>query len=242
MLLVKLDFSFNTIGSYLLYPDKGLWFLWVLFFITWLFVSGEWLALMLGVKQEGIELCICMLLVAVMVLLEPRILGFQFIAYYFLFYTFGYYLHKYQDKLMSNRWSLIIPLTVCWFLLAWFWNMHELPDFLRGIPVPSTILQYIYRFITAVIAIYVMFAVASQCLENSQKWNKTLEHLGVVSLGIYTVHMILMGHVVKMFKLSVISDDLVVVCSFAVALIFSWGVVWILKKNQYAAMIFLGKL
>ena len=242
LMLIKLDFSFATIGGYLLYPDKGLWFLWVLFFITWLFVSGEWLALMLRVKQEDIELCICMLLVAVMVLLEPRILGFQFIAYYFLFYILGYYLHKHQDKLMSNSWSLIIPLAVCWFLLAWFWNMHELPVFLRGFPVPSTILQYMYRFVTAVIAIYVMFAVAPKCLENKNTWNKPLVYYGKVSLGIYTVHMILIGRIVKVLKLCAMGDEFVIICSFAVALIVSWGVVWILNKNKNTAMFFLGKL
>ena len=242
MLLLKFDFSFATIGNYLLFPDKGLWFLWVLFFITWLFVSGGQLAQMLKAPKECVELCICLLLVAVMLIFEPRIFGFQFIAYYFLFYTFGYYLHKYQDKLMSNRWTLIISLALCWFFLAWYWNMHKLPEFLRSVPVSSTILQYLYRFVTAVIAIYVLFAVAQEFLENTNKWNKPLEHLGKVSLGIYAVHMMLIGNTVRAFKQYAMGGEFVIICSFAVGLIVSWGVVWVLNKNKFTAMLFLGKL
>lgn len=242
MLLINCDFSFATIVDYLLFPDKGLWFLWVLFFITWLFMSGEWLAQKLRVRQEGVELCICILLIVVMVIFEPRILGFQFIAYYFLFYTLGYYLHKYQEKLMFDKLALIIPLSGCWFILAWFWNMHELPLFLKGIPMPSTILLYIYRFVTAAIAIYVVFAVAQKLFDNTKKWNKPIEYLGKVSLGIYTVHMILIGRIVNAFKQCAMGDELVIICSFAVVLIVSWGVVWVLNKNKYTAMFFLGKL
>lgn len=241
MILLNLDFSFATIVDYLIFPDKGLWFLWVLFFITWFFVSGLWLAQRLRIKEEAIELCMCMLLVAVMVIFEPRILGFQFIAYYFLFYTLGYYLHKYQDRLTFNRWTLIIPSAMCWFALAWYWNMHILPAFLQDIPVPSTILQYLYRFVTAAIAIYVMFSVAKQYLENKRQWNKPLEHLGKVSLGIYAIHMILIGRILSVLKQCVMRDELMIVCSFVVALIVSWGIVWVLNRNKYTAMLFLGK-
>lgn len=242
MLLQKIDFSIGTIGNYLLFPDKGLWFLWALFFISWLFVTGEWIAQRLKTMHELVEFCMCMLLVTVMVLFEPRIFGFQFIAYYFLFYTLGYYFHKYQEKLVIDRWTFIIPLSVCWFVLAWFWNMHQLPVFLQSIPVPSSILQYLYRFVTAAIAIYVMLAVAQKYLGSTQKWNLPLEHLGKVSLGIYTVHMILIGRIVNAFKQYAMGEELMIICSFAVALIVSWGVVWILNKNRYSAMLFLGKL
>lgn len=242
MLLFKNDFSFATIGNYLLFPDKGLWFLWVLFFITWLFVSGGWIAQRLSVNHDLVEICICILLVMIMVGVEFRILGFQFIAYYFLFYTLGFLLHKYQRALMFNRWTFIVPLSVCWFILAWFWNMHELPEFLLGIPMPSTILQYLYRFITATIAIIVMFSVAQQYLKSTKQWNRPLEYFGKVSLGIYTVHMILIGRIVSLFNQSLIGEDLVIICAFVAALIVSWGIVWFLNKNRYTAMLFLGKL
>lgn len=93
LMVVKGCFTWDTIKTYLLYPDKGLWFLWVLFFINVFFVMGSCLAEQCKVKQEVVILLICLLLAGIMVVFEPRLFGFQFIAYYFLFYALGYYLH-----------------------------------------------------------------------------------------------------------------------------------------------------
>ena len=77
--------------------------MWVLFFINVFFITSSWLAERLKIKQEVVILLICLLLAGVMVSFEPRLFGFQFIAYYFLFYTLGYYLHKHEEKIITKN-------------------------------------------------------------------------------------------------------------------------------------------
>ena len=242
LLLVYNMFSIKSIVDYFLFPDKGLWFLWVLFFINVFFVIGEWIAEHLKVKQEVVIFLICVLLVVVMVMFEPRVLGFQFMAYYFLFYSLGYYLHKYEDKIITNNPITIATLTLCWFVLAWFWKMHELPSWLVFIPFPATLMQYAYRFVTATIAIYVLLAVSPFTL-NSDKWfNKPFVNLGTISLGIYTTHYILIGRIVNLFSDICLSKNSVIIVSFVVALLVSWLIVWLLSKWKFTAKYMLGKI
>ncbi len=241
-MLVKGSFTLETIKTYLLYPDKGLWFLWVLFFINVFFVLGVWLAEHIRVKQEIVILLICLLFAGVMVVFEPRIFGFQFIAYYFLFYSLGFFLHKYEEKIITKNPFVITTLILCWFVLAWFWKMHDLPYWLESFPLPSTLMQYSYRFITAAIAIYILLAVSPMAL-NSDKWlNQPFVSLGAISLGIYTTHFILIGRIVKLSSSFGLGENMTIIMTFVVALLVSWVIVWLLGKWKVTARYMLGKV
>ena len=111
MFFINPPYQARELASYILKPDTSFWFLWVLFWIAVLFWVGDWLAELLRVKQEIIIGIFCVVLVAVMVFVDVRVLGMQFISYYFLFYVMGYYLHKY-DGVMTTRPSVLIPLTI----------------------------------------------------------------------------------------------------------------------------------
>lgn len=242
LLLIYGQCTFNAVKPYILYPDKGLWFLWVLFFINVFFVMGSWSAERLKIKQEVVILLICLLLAGVMVVFELRLFGFQFIAYYFLFYSFGFYLHKYEEKIITKNPIIIAALTLCWFVLAWFWKMHELPLWLGFVPLPTTMMQYAYRFITAAIAIYILLAVSPMVL-NSEKWlNKPFVSLGAISLGIYTTHFILIGRIVKQFSGFGLGENMTIIVTFIVALLVSWVIVWLLSKWKVTARFMLGKI
>ena len=242
LMFVKGNFSWDSIKTYLFYPDGGLWFLWVLFFINVFFITSSWLAERLKIKQEVVILLICLLLAGVMVSFEPRLFGFQFIAYYFLFYTLGYYLHKHEEKIITKNSIVIAALTLCWFVLAWFWKMHELPSWLGFVPFSATMMQYVYRFITAAIAIYVLLA-ASPMVLNSEKWlNKPFVRLGSISLGIYTTHFILIGKIVKLFWGLGLGENMTIIVAFIVALLVSWVIVWLLSKWKVTARFMLGKI
>lgn len=242
LMLIKGSFTWNAIKTYLLYPDKGLWFLWVLFFINVFFVIGSWLAERMRVKQEVVILLICLLLVGVMVAFEPRLLGFQFITYYFLFYALGYYLHKYEETIITKKPFVITVLTLCWFVLAWFWKMHELPSWLGFVPFPITMVQYAYRFITAAIAVYILLAVSPLAINNDKWMNKPFMSLGAISLGIYTTHFILIGRIVKLFSGFEWGETMKILVTFIVALIVSWLIVWLLSKWKFTARYMLGKI
>lgn len=241
LIITKKDLSVKSIVDYLLFPDKGLWFLWVLFFISVFFICGCWLSDLIKVKQEYVIFIICLLLIGIMVLFEPRIFGFQFIAYYFLFYSIGYYLHKY-DTLITRSRVLLLCLLACWCLLAWFWQMHSLPTFLQITPVLGSIIQYIYRFITALIAIFFLLSVSPRVLNSAEQWNEPFNRLGRFSLGIYTAHFILMRYFVSAFISVGLSNSSVVILSFVFGVLFSWLLVWLLNKWRVTAIWLLGKV
>lgn len=241
-LLLNNSFTLADVGSYLLYPDIGLWFLWALFFITLIFNYGSWLSEKTKVSHEIVIGAFCILLTAVMVLFDIRVFGFQFIAYYFIMYSFGYYLNKYHDKFVTDKPLLIGMFSMVWAVMAWFWQMHEIPVLLQQIPFPKTLLQYAYRFLTAAIAIYVLIAISPKTLNSITNWNKAFVSYGTVSLGIYTVHLIPIGSIVRLSKSYIASAELVIVLSFICGAAFSYLIVWILSKWTVTEKLLLGKI
>lgn len=242
MLIINNNLKLNSIINSVLYPDSGLWFLWVLFIINVVFVFGTWFAERLKIKEGYIIVAIGLLLAGIMVAFDFRLLGFQFIAYYYLFYSMGYFLNKYNDRLVTKKKNVIVLLSLVWLALAWFWNMHELPNFLKVIPIPLIIMQYFYRFVTAALAIYLLIAFMPQFLDNEKRWNKPLEHFGKISLGIYTVHYLLMGKIVWVYSSLGLSNPLIIISSFITGLLVSWLIVWLISEWNVTSTWLLGKV
>lgn len=213
-----------------------------------IFNLAQLVASKLRMNEMVTILSTCLLLFGVMVVMEIRVLGFQFLAYYFLFYTLGYSLHKYEETSLLNAMHkpyVMIALTALWAFLAWGWTMHGMPSWMPAIPhVPSALLQYAYRGFTALVAIVVLIGAAPMLLNGTNKFNKAICSLGVVSLGLYVVHLSLMGYIVDGLKTMMpnISTWACVATAFVVALTVSYLVVWLLNKNKHTARIFLGKI
>lgn len=246
--LTKGVYTLLKAGEMLLYPDQSFWFLWVLFWICVIFNLAQLVASKLKVNEMVLILGTCLLLFGVMVVMEIRVLGFQFLAYYFLFYTLGYCLHKYENTaLLKGMYKpyAMIALFGLWAFLAWGWTMHGLPSWVPAIPhVPSALLQYAYRGFTALVAIVVLIGAAPKMLYGTDKRNQMICTLGVVSLGLYVVHLFLMGHIINGILTIIpnISTWACVSVAFVTALAISYLVVWLLNKNKLTARIFLGKL
>ena len=123
--------------------------------------------------------------------------------------------------------------------------MHGMPSWMPAIPhVPSTLLQYAYRGFTALVAIVVLIGAAPMLLNGTNMFNKAICSLGVVSLGLYVVHLSLMSYIVDGLKTMMpnISTWACVATAFVVALAISYLVVWLLNQNKQTARIFLGKI
>ena len=240
-IIVNDHLSLRVFLDYIIFPGRGLWFLWVLFLINVLFLLGSALALRIKLSQEFVIICFCLILAGIMSFVDIRVLGFQFVAYYFIFYSLGYFLHKYERLLVTKN-NLIIILVLVWAFLAWFWQMHNLPSFLVGFPVPATLLQYLYRFITAAIAVYVLIIICPRFLNKDCRWNKPFIGFGVVSLGIYTVHLILMGKVVAFYNSFEITTVPIIILAFVSGLVISWVIVWLINRWKLTARLLLGKI
>ena len=242
LMIIGGNLNVNRIHDLLMYPDKGLWFLWVLFFITAAFQLCGWLAEKTKIKQEWIVVAVGLAFSATMVAFKTSLLGIQYIAYYFIFYALAFYFHKYYNKLSNvNNWVLVL-LTVIWGFLAWHWNMQDAPSVVSWVPLPATIVLYLYRFVTAIIAIYVLLVAMPKLIDSMSFWNKPLVNLGQISLGIYSVNFLALANIVPKMKDIGMSTGTVIFLSFILATLCAWFVIWLLSKWKVTATWLLGKV
>ncbi|MEE1261146.1 MAG: acyltransferase family protein [Paludibacteraceae bacterium] len=238
------DYSIQNLSKMIFYPDAYLWFLWVLFWICVLFNLAQLIASKCKINEMIPIGGFCIILMIFMVGLEFRMFGFQFLAYYFLFYTIGYCLHKYEIKLLC-QWKCLVPLFCLWLILAWGWTMHGLPSWMPVIPnVPSALLQYAYRGFTAFVAIVFLIGVAPMILNGTGQLNIFISRVGVVSLGMYAGHLVFLGYVKNLFLQAF--PELNIWCGIAVTSVFTFIIAYLMirliEKNKYTARIFLGKI
>lgn len=242
------EYTLQKLSKMILYPDAYFWFLWVLFWICVLFNLAQYVAKRLYLHEMVTVGGLCALLLGVMVVAELRLFGFQFLAYYFLFYTLGYCLHKYEVasliQALRSRYALII-LTALWAFLTWGWTMHGLPSWMPTIPhVPSSLLQYAYRGFTALLAIIALIGAAPLLLNGKGKVNHFVSGVGVVSLGMYTGHLFLLGYIHDLL-MSCYPEADIWVATVIISLIcfaLSYLLVRILGKNSLTSMVLLGKI
>ena len=123
--------------------------------------------------------------------------------------------------------------------------MHGLPSWMPAVPhIPSSLLQYAYRGFTGLVAIVLLIGIAPKILNGTGKLNQFICTIGVVSLGLYVVHLSMIGYIVDGIKyiMPTISTWTCVTISFFVTFATSFLIVWLLNMNKYTAKIFLGKL
>ena len=224
-------------------PDAYFWFLWCLFFICVIFMGAQKIADILKINEGYTIIGSCSVLLLIMVLLNFRMFGFQFIAYYFIFYSLGYFIHKCDLPTYSNS-IITIILILLWCVLAWYWKMKDLPTWVPNIHyIPSALLQYMYRGVTAAVAIFILLTISPRFLNISTTVVNVLSHFGIVSLGVYTFHLLVLKNVLHFLQniLPSSSDELLVILITIILVPISWGVTSILQKNKVTAKLFLGK-
>ena len=240
LLMINNCFSFELIFDHLLYV-KGLWFLWVLFFINLIFRLGDYLSQRTKICQEVWEFTFCVLLSIMTILWNIKYFAFHFVAWYFIFYSLGYYLHKY-DRFLTTKLVIIIPMLICWSLLAWFWHMHEPPVFFTKLSLPSSVTLFVYRFVTAALAVYILLAVSPVLLNNKTIWIKLIVEMGKLSLGIYTVHFIIIGQISNFFKYFSTNNTCVILFTFVTGFGATWMIVKLISKFDFTSKWLLGKV
>lgn len=242
------EYTLQKLSKMILYPDSYFWFLWVLFWICVLFNLVQYVARRLNLHEMVTIGGLCVMLLGVMVVAEFRMFGFQFIAYYFLFYKLGYCLHKYEGSTFLkglNRPIIMIVLSVLWAFLAWGWTMHGLPSWMPAIPhVPTSLLQYAYRGFTALVAIIVLIGVAPKLLNGKGMVNHFVSGVGVVSLGMYTGHLFLIGFIQDLLMSCCPEADILVatIAISIVSFVLSYLLVKAIGKNSLTSMVLLGKI
>lgn len=246
--------SYLTYGEYtverflniILRPDAFFWFLWSLFFIYVFFWGAQWLSNRIKISEDYLIVGLSFLLMIVMVIVDIRVLGFQQIAYYFLFYSLGYFFHKYP-KLIVNRLFFLLLLGLVWLTLAWFWKQHDIPEWLpQSRFIPLSVEQYLYRGITTLIAIVVIMSSALILINGDGRFNQFFGYLGEISIGLYVVHLSFGGMklIIKVINgiIPNVSFTLIIILSSLFSLILSTLIVTLLMKNKILSKILFGKI
>ena len=238
------EFTLGNLFDIILTPDKYYWFLWILFLIFTLFQLSGYFSKKFKMKVNTIIIVMCVLLMGGMVVFNLRICGIQLLSYYFLFYSLGYILHS-QSGLQTKKLGILLPLSLIWLFLALNWNMHDLPDWMPLIPhVPKSALQYLYRGVTASIAIYALLGLAPLIIKGNCLFSKWMIKFGIVSLGLYVVHLFYLGYIVDLMHLIIPTNYGIINTSivFIVVLAISYITIVVLSKKKLTSRYFLGKL
>ena len=242
----KQDYSLHRIIEYVTLPETSFWFLWVLFWIFVIFQVIRWASMQMKVDEIIIMFLSSLLLIAIMGIYNIRIFGFHLISYYFLFFLLGYCIHRYPVFRTCSRWTIVIA-AIVWFFMAWNWSMHNLPNwFPNSVVIPSAILQVLYRGLTACIAIVCIFNIAPLFLNKPFKTSDVIQWLGEYSLGVYVVHLVVVGQTAFMNFINRVipSVDITflvfILCLFSV--ITSSITIKIILLNKTLSRILLGKL
>lgn len=137
--------------SVLLHPDNGLWFLWALFFIIVILKVCDSIATRLGMKLEYVAVTAGLLMIATMVLLKFKLFGFQFVAWYFLFYCMGYFGRKHDGVVLTFMHRTAWPCLLLFIGMAWCWMRKDPPTFMPA--ESNAIYNYAWKFLTALVAV-----------------------------------------------------------------------------------------
>ena len=232
----------DTLAKIVMEPIS-FWFLWVLFWVYLIFQLSLYLHRKINSKYNYISIVFALLHIGAMAVLSTKVFGFHLIAYYFSFYALGYYMGQQKWLNISSGWVLG-GLAVVWLFLAMGWSMHDLPSWMPAIPiVPASMVQLAYRFITAFVAIVVMLNVAPLLLNGKGKANGIMSKLGFNSLGIYVTHYLVIWWIADLIcKYATLSVHVEVTIIFMLGIAVSILLVWLLNRNKYTALVFLGKL
>ena len=222
----------------ILLPNSSYWFLWALFFITCVFYAADWMAEKLHIRLEIIAAIIALAFAVLMVGFEFRWFGFQHITYYFIFYALGYFLHQYKFNIRQG-WLLVV-LTAAWAVLAWWWKVRGVPVPLQGIGWYPTLLSYPYRFVTAVVAIMVIFSLVPR-IKKENAVTRFFSAIGTLSMGIYVIHMIVLPFIGKALRPIMPNVFWLTALTFTISFALTWVLAWAFDKWPWGRRWLLGK-
>jgi len=233
--LIEYQFSFGMVWNMFKHPDIGLWFLWALFFISLIMWGCNILSRQIKVPPELIVLSVALSLNLLLYVTNFKFFGYQFISWYFIFYSFGFFMNKYI-KIIDNYWKLLFFLSLIIYVIgAYFFMLKEAPVFYKWINLGGLFI-YVYKITVALSGILVFYFMFSKFVKNE---SKLLVYVGANTLGIYSIHPRILYFIkdfsfVNNFSINIIITILVL---FSLSLL----LVWLFSKFKLTSSLFLGK-
>lgn len=241
-LIICLTQGHYRLWEMFIYPERSLWFLYALFFITIIHAVCVKVAECIKIKQVFVVAILAVGLFGSMFII--RSFGYPIIAKYFVYYVLGFYLRPYVS--FENRNNLLCYGALMAFMfLAFFCMQDAVPSFMP--PGSSIAYRYAYNTIVAIsgiMAFMLLFA------NRTGRVVSLITKLGGATLAIYAIHRALGMHLIyKLMALiglnvAVMNNAqyyIVVVITCIVLLLFSLILNYILDKRKFTRVVFLGK-
>lgn len=216
-------------------PDRGLWFLWALFVVVLIIkcceVTARWLRIGIVVP---IVAAVGVLYLLVLVL-DVKALGMQFVAWQMPFYCFGWWLNRSK---MAER----MPLAAMWVLFGAFAVMlcfYPLEcDF--GNAALNKLLHWGFAIVVAATAILAFIKLFNRYFTRNFALGDTL---GQNTLAIYAISLTTNIVYIKAYgeMVKCMPDYVVIAVLFVGTVAYSWVVMKLLDLTKITSLLFLGK-
>jgi fucose 4-O-acetylase-like acetyltransferase len=229
----KIDFKAKLI-EFLLYPDNGLWFLWVLFWMQCIL----YICFKVSKKHYFLLLALFYLIYFSVVFLSgiDNVFCVKTFAFLFPIFMLGFICNKYiiYYKRIISKWWLFFPVLL---VLSYFWHRTEKIN-IPNVALNPVLLTYLYKTLIGLIGIIVSFGFFSMF----NNFNKMLLMAGRNTLPIYAMNFILINWVgfVLFYFQNIIMFYLAMVFITLLIIVCSLSVDFYLKKNKILGLLFFG--
>lgn len=237
--------NINQIAEFVLYPEKSLWFLWVLFFIIVVHQCGFGICEYFRVSEVLIQVSLAVILFVAG--WKIHIFGLPIIAKYFVYYVIAYYTAPYIMKLPTGKMmsACAIALMLAFAVIGFGVLIPSQPIFLFVKEACPLWLLKGYKIGVALLAICAFIIVFRQFMDKPMT---VVSKLGAYdTLGIYALHTLLLNLPVLLVLLHgalpstapyywvgvlVVSIVILAMCE---------AMIMLCRKNKYLSLIFLGE-
>lgn len=216
-------------------PDRGLWFLWALFFMVLIIKCCDVVARRLQINiVVTLVAAICVLYLLALIM-GIRVLGLQFVAWQMPFYCFGWWLNRCNvaERLPKTAMWLLFgafALMLCFYPLEGdFGNvaLNKLAHWGYAIVVAATT-------IVAFVKLFSCYFTRNFALGNALGQNTLAIY--AISLTTNIVYIKAYGELVKCMP-----DYVVIAALFVGTVAYSWVVMKLLDLTKITSLLFLGK-
>lgn len=226
----------NELLNWILFPEKGLWFLWALFFITQIHLLCHKVSSYLRVREEIIVIIAIIFLFSSMRF--TNLFGYSIVCKYFIFYILGVYSRRRGwITLIKGKTVQILLLALFLFSISFF-RLSENPTFCAA--GASSLYKLIYNPLVAILGIMAIVPIFKRYVTDNM-WITKIG--GGKTLGIYAIHFMIL----ELFPTEYIKniDPLL----FCISIMLLWGVVLLIsllccnvcERNKISSLLILGK-
>lgn len=225
--------TFTELVQRIIYPDKGLWFLYNLFVYSVIFNLAEYIEERWRIRNYISIGCFYLLLCFLMFLYHTKFNCTQ-LCYHIVFFASGYYsrLIKFNNK---HSKEFISALFVFYVLAVPFWVTNGNPLFYDYLNLGGAF-AYLYRYGVQIGGMLLFYNIGRIALD---KECPVLQKIGASTLGIYAIQFVVLYYFVKIIPIEELVLKIIVVSILST--LTSYMFVYIVRKTKYLKLLLIGE-